>query len=236
LERQWIEGDEFDYRALLDYALDKKAGRTPSERLYLKRYKELRDVAVLLLVDISRSTATGVCGSDATVLDVEKEAIVLFSEALETVGDTYAIAGFSGTGRLGVDFFHIKDFDEPMGESVRRRIGAMTPQRNTRMGAAIRHAARQLSAVPSRVRLLIILGDGFPNDLDYKQAYAIEDTRKAITALRCENIHVHAITVNIRLEDYSRLDELYGDIHHNVISEVSELPDKLWRIYGALTR
>jgi hypothetical protein len=236
LHRQWIEGDEFDYRALLDYALDKKAGRTPSERLYIKRYKELRDVAVLLLVDISRSTANGVSGSEATVLDVEKEAIVLFSEALETVGDTYAIAGFSGTGRLGVDYFRIKDFDEPMAKSVRRRIGAMTPQRNTRMGAAIRHAARQLSAVPFRVRLLIILGDGFPNDLDYKQAYAIEDTRKAISELRCENIHVHAITVNIRLADYSRLDELYGDIHHSVITEVSELPDKLWRIYGALTR
>jgi fructose-specific component phosphotransferase system IIB-like protein len=215
--------------------LDKKAGRTPSQRLYLKRFKERRDVAVLLLVDISRSTAHGVCGSDATVLELEKEAIVLFSEALETVGDTYAIAGFSGSSRLGVDFFHIKDFDEPMAESVRRRIGAMTPQRNTRMGAAIRHAARQLSAVPSRVRLLIILGDGFPNDLDYKQAYAIEDTRKAISELRCENIHVHAITVNIHLADYSRLDKLYGDIHHNVIAEVSELPDKLCRIYGALT-
>jgi len=236
LQRQWIEGDDFDYRALLDYALDKKAERTPSERLYLKRYKELRDVAVLLLVDISRSTANGVGESDATVMDVEKEAIVLFSEALETVGDIYAIAGFSGSGRLGVDFFHIKDFDEPMVESVRRRIGAMTPQRNTRMGAAIRHAARQLSVLASRVRLLIILGDGFPNDLDYKQAYASEDTRKAISELRCENMHVHAITVNSRLADYSRFDELYGDIHHNVITEVSELPDKLWRIYGALTR
>ena len=234
--RQWIEGDEFDYRALLDFILDKRAGRTPSERLYLKRLKEIRDVAVLLLVDLSRSTANAATGSTERVLDVEKEAIVLLSEALEVVGDTYAIAGFSGTGRLGVDYYHIKDFAEPLNGSVQQRINAMMPQRNTRMGAAIRHAASQFDSILSRVRLLIVLGDGYPNDLDYKKEYAIEDTRRAISELRSRHIHVHAITVNINPEDNGRLDTLYGEIHHNVIANVLELPDKLWRIYGAITR
>jgi nitric oxide reductase NorD protein len=232
--RQWLEGDEFDYRALLDFALDKKAGRIPSDRLYIKHIKQTRDVAVLLLVDLSRSTANTVFDSHATVLDVEKEAIVLFCEALGVVGDAFAIAGFSGTGRLGVDYFRIKDLDEHMDDTVKRRINAMAPQRSTRMGAAIRHATRHLKEISSKVRLLIILSDGFPNDVDYKQNYATEDTRKAIFEARSKNIYAHAITVNFAGDP--RLDDLYGDVHHNVISDVRELPDKLLRIYGSLTR
>ncbi|MFZ0613172.1 MAG: hypothetical protein WAM73_13120, partial [Desulfobacterales bacterium] len=236
LYRQWIDGDAFDYRALIDYILDKKAGLAPSERLYIKRLKVVRDVAVLLLVDVSRSTATPVAGSSARVLDVAKEAIVLFSEALEVVGDAYAIAGFSGSGRLGVEYFRVKEFTEPMSDVIRNRIDGLHPRQNTRMGAAIRHAAGQFAAVSSRVRLLILLGDGFPNDLDYKQRYAIEDTRRAISELRAQQIHVHAITINIAAANDGRLDDLYGEIHHNLIADVADLPEKLWRIYGTLTR
>ena len=232
--RQWVEGDEFDYRALLDFAIDKRAGLMPSDRLYIKRIKRQRDVAVLLLVDLSRSTANTVFDSTASVLDVEKEAIVLFCEALEVVGDAYAIAGFSGTGRLGVDYFSIKGFDDILTKSVRRRINAMNPQRSTRMGAAIRHATAQLDAVSSKVKLLIVIGDGFPNDVDYKKDYAIDDTRKAIAEARSKNIHTHALTVNISADP--KLDDLYGNVHHHVISDVRELPDKLPRIYSTLTR
>ncbi len=232
--RQWMEGDEFDYRALLDFAIDKKAGRIPSDRLYIKHIKQTRDVAVLLLVDLSRSTANAVFGSHGTVLDVEKEAIVLFCEALGVVGDAFAIAGFSGTGRLGVDYFRIKDLDENMDDTVKRRINAMAPQRSTRMGAAIRHATRYLKKISSKVRLLIILSDGFPNDVDYKQNYATADTRKAIFEARSKNIYTHAITINFAGDP--KLDDLYGNVHHNVISDVRELPDKLLRIYGSLTR
>ncbi len=234
LLRQWIEGDDFDYRALLDYALDRRAGVMPSERLYIKRIKQRRDVAVLLLVDLSRSTSNIVAGSDASVLDVEKEAIVLFSQALEVVGDRYAIAGFSGTGRLGVDYFRIKDFDADLGEGVRGGIGRLKPQRSTRMGAAVRRATQDLVAQDARVHLLIVIGDGFPNDLDYKQDYAIADTRQAIGEARSQKVHTHAITVNIPASP--RLDDLYGHVHHTVISDVRELPDKLLRVYSTLTR
>jgi len=232
--RQWTEGDAFDYRALLDYVMDRRAGRMPSDRLYIKRLKEERDIAVLILVDMSRSTANQVAGTSATVLDVEKESLVLFCEALDVLGDTFAIAGFSGTGRLGVDYYRIKDFDDPLDQTMRRKIGAMVPQRSTRMGAAIRHATAQMDQAPSKVRLLLILGDGFPNDLDYKQQYAIADTRKAVLEAHSRNIHVKAMTVNIAADP--KLDDLYGNHHHNVISDVRELPDKLLRVYSALTR
>jgi hypothetical protein len=232
--RQWPEGDAFDYRALIDYAIDKRAGRIPSDRLFIKRLKQERDVAALLLVDLSRSTANPVAGGEDTVLTVAKQALVLFCEALQVVGDTYAIAGFSGTGRHSVDYFRIKDFDEPLSAAVRMKISALRPQRSTRMGAAIRHAAAQLETVPTRVRLLIVVSDGFPNDIGYKADYAIADTRHAAQEARTRNVHVKAITVNIGSDP--RLDDLYGRVHHHVIAEVRELPDKLLRLYGTLTR
>ena len=231
--RQWIEGDDFDHRALIDFAVDRRAHRSPSERLYIKRLKQERDVAVLLLVDLSRSTDHAVSGAQKSVLEVEKEALVLFCEALQVVGDKFAIGGFSGVGRLNVDFWFIKRFQDPLEEGVKRRIAALTPQRNTRMGAAVRHAAAQLAAIEARVKLLIILGDGFPNDAGYKKEHAVEDTRRAIQEACSRNIHTHGITINIAADP--QLDDLYGETHHNVISDVRELPDKLVRIYGSLT-
>jgi nitric oxide reductase NorD protein len=232
--RQWREGDAFDYRALLDYALDKKAGLMPSDRLFIKRMKRVRDVAALLLVDLSRSTANTVDQRGTRVLDVEKQAIVLLCEALKVVGDRFAIAGFSGTGPLGVDYYRIKDLGAPFDDSVKGRISAMAPQRSTRMGAAIRHATALLAPVQARVRLIIILGDGFPNDLAYKGAYAVEDTRRAVMEARSAAIHVKAITINV--SDNGRLDRLYGSTHHTLIGNVHDLPDKLVRVYSALTR
>lgn len=232
--RQWPDGDAFDHRALIDFALDRRAGRTPSERLFIKRLKQERDVAAILLVDLSRSTANPTVDGTGTVLGVAKEALVLFCEALQVVGDTFAIAGFSGTGRHSVDYFRIKGFDDSLIEPVKARISALSPQRSTRMGAAIRHATDQLAPVPSRVRLLMVVSDGFPNDLGYKADYAIADTRKAVQEARARGIHVKAITVNIGSDP--KLDDLYGKVHHHVIADVRELPDKLVRLYGTLTK
>ncbi len=234
LLRQWPEGDAFDYRALLDFAIDRRAGRIPSDRLFIKRLKQERDVAVLLLVDLSRSTANPVAGGHTTVLDLAKAAAVLFCEALEVVGDNYAIAGFSGSGRHAVDFYGIKLFAEPLGQTVRARLSSLQPQRSTRMGAAIRQAGSWLAKAESRVRLLLVVSDGFPNDLGYKADYAIADTRRAVQEARSRNYHVKAITVNIGSDP--RLDDLYGRMHHHVIGDVRELPDKLLRLYGTLTR
>jgi nitric oxide reductase NorD protein len=232
--RQWPDGDAFDYRALLDFAMDRRAGRIPSDRLFIKRLKQERDVAVLLLVDLSRSTVNPVSGGHATVLDVTKEALVLFSEALQVVGDAFSIAGFSGTGRHSVDFFRIKGFQESLSDTVRSRISALKAHRSTRMGAAVRHAASLLARTDARVRLLIVVSDGFPNDIGYKSDYAIADTGRAIQEARSQNFHVKAITVNIGSDP--RLDDLYGRNHHHVIGDVRELPDKLVRLYGTLTR
>jgi hypothetical protein len=232
--RQWVEGDQFDYRALLDFAIDRRMGRIPSDRLYIKRVKQQRDVAVLILVDMSRSTANRAANSSATVLDIEKEAIVLFSEALGVVGDKFAIAGFSGSGRSGVEYLRIKNFSDEADEEFFKRINAMKPQRSTRMGAAIRHAVSELEKIPAKVRLMMTIGDGFPNDVGYKQGYAIADTRRAVCEAYSKQIYFKAITVNIAGDP--KLDDLYGPFNHNVISDIAELPDKLLWIYSAMTK
>jgi nitric oxide reductase NorD protein len=232
--RPWMEGDSFDYRALVDAAIDRRIGRIPSERLYIHRLKHHRDVAVLLLVDLSRSTANKAAGSDQSVLEVEKESMVLFCEALSVLGDRFSVAGFSGNGRLAVEYLRVKDFDEDLSGAVKTRIGSLTPRRSTRMGAAIRHATARIQRVPAKVRLLMIIGDGFPNDTEYKKNHAVADTRRSIAEARSLGIHTHAITVNMTADP--QLDEVYGRIHHSVISDVRELPEKLHRIYSRLTR
>jgi len=232
--RRWRDGDEFDYRELVDAWVDRRTGALPSDRLFVKRVKDRRDVAVLVLIDVSRSTANDVPGTESSVLDIEKEAIVVLCEALSILGDAFAAGGFSGSGRRGVDYFRIKDFGEPLSHSVRGRIGALRPQRNTRMGAAIRHAAGQLAAAPARVRLMIILSDGFPNDTGYKGPYAVADTRQALLELSSLHIRFHALTVNLPADP--KLDELYGRARHHVISDVRELPERLLQVYSALTR
>jgi nitric oxide reductase activation protein len=232
--RRWVDGDSLDYRQLIDVVLDRKAGLLPSDRIYTKRIKRTRDVSMLMLVDLSRSTSNIVTTDGSTVLDMEKEAIVLFSQALEVLGDRFAIAGFSGNGRLDVDYITVKGFDDPLTETVRNRISGLTSRRNTRMGAAIRRSRLDLDNAGSPVRLLILLSDGFPNDLGYKKQYAVEDTRKAIAEARATGITTHGITVN--LPGHPRLDALYGNTGHTVISDVKELPDRLMRVYGSLTR
>jgi nitric oxide reductase NorD protein len=234
LLRHWVEGDEFDYRALIEAAIDFRMGQIPSERLYIKRLKLEREVAVLLLVDLSRSTANTVGNTLKTVLNVEREAIVLFCEALQTVGDTFAIAGFSGTGRLSVDYWWVKEFSEPLNEEIKARINAMAPQRGTRMGAAIRHAVACLEKVSKKTRLLIVLGDGFPNDVEYKGDYAVADTRRAISEATAKGVYCRPITVNFQAGQ--ELDRMYGDVNHTVIADVRDLPDNLWRIYRSLTK
>lgn len=236
IRRGWMEGDTFDYPLLIDWAVSRKAGTEGPERLYMQRIKSRRNVAVLLLVDLSRSTAHPVEGhpEGASVLDVEKDAVVLLCEALVTVGDRFAIAGFSGNGRHCVEYSRIKCFEESLDDTVRGKIGAMRSYRSTRMGAAIRHAAVELGAQDAAVRLMVVLGDGFPNDVDYKREYAVSDTRKAVQEARSKGVHVHAVTVNIAADPL--LDEMYGWNRHTVISDVTELPEKLVRIYSRLTK
>ncbi len=235
-ERRAREGEELDLDALVEELVDLRAGRPSDGRVYLRRHRKLRDVSVAFLVDLSASTRELVGDTGKSVIEVEKESLVMMSEALEALGDRYAIFGFSGRGRQMVTFDVFKDFDERLTEPVRGRIGAMSYRMENRDGAAIRHATQRLLAVEGKTRLLILLSDGKPLDCGcdlYQASYAQADTRMALREAMEKKVHPFCITVDPQGEDYLR--EMYGDVRYAVIDSVAALPSRLPAIYRRLT-
>jgi len=181
----------------------------------------------MFMVDMSGSTK-------GWINQAEREALVLLCEALQNLGDRYAIYGFSGMTRKRCAVFRVKRFDEPYGEAVRARISGIQPQDYTRMGVAIRHLSRLLEAVEARVKLLITLSDGKPDDYtDYRGEYGIEDTRQALFEVRREGIHPFCITIDEEASEY--LPHMYGAVNYVVIDDVKKLPLKVSEIYRRLT-
>jgi len=231
--RGLVDGDNFDLEAVIEHHVDRRARVTPSDRIYSERQRRERDVAVFFLIDLSSSTFNRVSGGKH-LIDVEKEALLLMSEALEAVGDPYAIYGFSSHGRRHVSFYRFKDFAEPYGEGPRRRIGAARWLTNTRLGAAIRHATWRLNRQPSATRLLIILSDGRPADDEYvNERYAREDTRVALAEARASDVTPFFIVVN---ESGSpELEEMLTSTSYTIIDNVLSLPERMPGIYRRLT-
>lgn len=235
-ERRAREGDELDLDALVEELVDRKAGRPSEGRVYLRTRRSERDVAVAFLVDLSASTRESVGESGKSVIEVEKESLVMMSEALEALGDRYAIFGFSGRGRQMVTFDVFKDFGERLDDRVRGRIGAMSHRMENRDGAAIRHATRRLQEIDASTRLLILLSDGKPLDCGcdhYVGSYAQRDTAMALREAMEHRVHPFCITVDPKGEDYLR--DLYGEVRFAVIDSVEELPARLPAIYKKLT-
>jgi hypothetical protein len=237
-----LDGDDYDLNALIDYVVDRRADGQQSERLYTRRLRRERDVAVSFLLDQSSSTARTIGRNPLQpythpgrrIIEVEKEGLVLMSEALEAVGDLYSIYGFTSEGRRNVKFYVVKEFAEPYDEEIERRIGGITYQNNTRLGAAIRHAAAKLRAQEARTRLLIVLSDGRPYDHDYGDArYAREDTREALRQARLEGITPFCITIDRDSE--AELRDLYGEVGYTIIDDVLGLPERIPAIYRRLT-
>jgi len=237
-----VDGEEFDLNAVIDFVIDRRADGYQSERIYTKRLRRRRDVAVSFLLDQSSSTARTIgrhplqpyTRPGRRIIEIEKEGLVLMSEALEAVGDVYSINGFTSEGRRNVKFYVVKDFNEKYGDEVKRRIGGITYQNNTRLGAAIRHATAKLAEQDARTRLLIVLSDGRPYDHDYGDArYAREDTREALRQAKNEGITPFCITID--RESEAELRDLYGEIGYTIIDDVLSLPERLPGIYRRLT-
>jgi len=237
-----VDGEEFDLNAVIDFVIDRRADGYQSERIYTKRLRRRRDVAVSFLLDQSSSTARTIgrhplqpyTRPGRRIIEIEKEGLVLMSEALEAVGDTYSINGFTSEGRRNVKFYVVKDFDEKYSDEVKRRIGGISYQNNTRLGAAIRHATAKLAKQDARTRLLIVLSDGRPYDHDYGDArYAREDTREALRQAKNEGITPFCITID--RESESELRDLYGEVGYTIIDDVLSLPERLPGIYRRLT-
>lgn len=237
-----IDGEDYDLNALIDYVVDKRADGHQSENIYTKRLRKQRDVAVSLLLDQSSSTARTITRNPLQpythpgrrIIEIEKEGLVLMSEALEAVGDPYSIAGFTSEGRHNVKYYIVKDFHEKYSDEIEKRIGGITFQNNTRLGAAIRHAAKKLLKQEARTKLMIVLTDGRPYDHDYGDArYAREDVREALNEAKIQGITPFCITID--RESESELKDLYGDVGYTIIDDVLSLPERMPGIYRRLT-
>ena len=220
-------GDDIDLDALIDALGDSRAGLTPSDRLFVRLLRDERDIGAMFLIDMSNST-------EGWVGVAVKEALVLLAEALEVVGDQYGIYGFSGMRRSKSELFHIKHFEEPYDTEVKQRIGSITPKEYTRMGPPIRHLTKKLLETQSKVRLLVVISDGKPEDYDdYKGQYAIEDTRKALLEARGCGIYPFCITIDKSAHEY--LTHMFGKGNYIFIDNIFSLPAKITEMYRLLT-
>ncbi len=226
LKRQ-TNGDEVDIDAYVEALADAQDGSEMSERLYMQMQRHERNIAVCFMVDMSGSTK-------GWINDAEREALILLCESLESLGDRYAIYGFSGMARKRCEIYTIKEFNDNYDDEVKARISGIEPKDYTRMGFAIRHLNKKLLDVDAKTRILITISDGKPDDYDsYRGEYGIEDTRRALIETRREGIHPYCITIDSEAKEY--LPHMYGAAAYTVIDEVRELPLKVSDIYRRLT-
>lgn len=220
--RRQVDGAEFDMDALVRSRCDLAADGHGSDEIYQTARPHARDLAVLVLIDISRSTESWIEGRQ--VLDIEKEALAALSLGLQASGDRHAIYAFSSARRDRVFLQPLKDFEEPGGARVLRRIEALRPGHYTRMGAALRHVAGRLALRPNRHRLLLLITDGKPNDLDhYEGRYGIEDTRMAVIEARRQGLAVFGVTIDKKAQGY--FPHLFGKGGYAIVPH----PDRLTR-------
>lgn len=228
IEKRQTQGDEIDLDALIEALADSRDGREMSDRLFVHQHRAERNIAVAFLVDMSGSTK-------GWINETEREALVLLCEALELLGDRYAIYGFSGTTRKRCELFRIKTFDDVYNDEVKARISGIRPQEYTRMGFALRHMTRLLNKVEAKTRVLVTLSDGRPDDYFdvYHGQYGIEDTRMALLEAARTGIHPFCITLDRDARDY--LPHMYGAARYIILDAVQQLPLRVTEIYRRIT-
>ncbi len=265
LVRGLEDGEEFDLNAVVTAVSDRRARLAPSPKVYTTKRQTERDVAALFLLDMSASTDEPVVPLPPTysqddpddwlaawkkkpatlppkprrIIDVTKEALVLMAEALEEIGDAYAVYGFSGQGRDNVEFYHVKSFTESLSPTIKGRIGAIEPKRSTRMGPAIRHSLEKLKDIACRVKLLVLLSDGFPQDMDYgtdrrSATYGIQDTMMALREADQAGVLTFCLTIDKAGHDYLR--DMCAPSRYMVLEDVTSLPTELPKVYQRYIR
>jgi len=237
-DRQWLraqpQGSELDMQAWLDFHVERQHGQCAERGLFMEQRRNRRDLACLLLADLSMSTDAHL-DNEHKVIDVITDSLLLFGEALSAVGDDFALYGFSSLRRQQVRMQELKRFGQRYGDDTRGRIQALRPGYYTRMGAAIRQATELLGNCKQRRKLLLLVTDGKPNDLDlYEGRYGVEDTRQAVLEARRKGLLPFCITIDQEAGDY--LPYMFGANGFTLIKEPQQLPFRLPQLYRQLTK
>lgn len=229
--RSQPNGDKIDVDEYIKFHTDE---HTLEPYVYIDTRKRERDISSLLLADISLSTDAW-AGRNKRVIDVIRESMLIFSSSLSESKDPFSLYGFNSTHRTNVCLYTIKSFDEQFTDTIMRRIDSLEPAAYTRMGAAIRHASEILTHRPSRDRLLLLLTDGKPNDIDYYEGrYGVEDTRMSLIEARKNGIHVFCVTIDQEAHEY--MPYIFGKNNFTVIRNLADLPARLTLLYHQITQ
>jgi nitric oxide reductase NorD protein len=241
VQRGLEDGEDIDWHAVVEARVERRVRGTASTKLYTARTRQEREVATLFLLDMSASTDEAAAGSVAAerIIDIAKDALAIMAAALDEIGDTFAIYGFSGQGRERVEVYPVKGFDERLSPAVKGRLGGIEPKGSTRMGTALRHATALMPGLSAPAQHLVLISDGFPQDLDYgddrqSHVYGIRDTATALRETQAAGIKPFCITVDLAGHDYLR--EMCDPDAYVVIERVADLPRELPRIYQRLVR
>ncbi len=228
------EGSELDLDIALRSLIDFKSGAMPDPRINMSHQRNGRNIAVLLLLDLSQSLNEKAAGVEQTILELSREAVALLGWAIDKLGDPFAIAGFHSNTRHEVRYQHIKGFTESWDDQVKGRLAAMDAAYSTRMGAALRHAAHYLQKQQAEKKLLLILTDGEPSDVDCQDGLLlIEDARQAVKELEQQAIYAYCINLDAGADAY--VSNIFGK-HYTIIDKVAQLPEKLPELFISLTR
>ncbi|MDP2962298.1 MAG: VWA domain-containing protein [Sulfurimicrobium sp.] len=228
------EGSELDLDIALRSLIDFKCGASPDPRINMSHKTSGRDIAVMLLLDLSESLNEKVAGADQTILELSQEAVSLLAWAVEKLGDPFAIGGFHSNTRHDVRYMHIKGYSEHWNDEVKARLAAMKAAYSTRMGAAMRHAAHYLESQKADKKLMLILTDGQPSDVDTKdERVLIEDARQAVKELDQKGIYTYCINLDPKADEY--VSDIFGK-QYTVVDNIQRLPERLPELFMALTK
>jgi hypothetical protein len=232
--RNMEDGDEIDLNAAVDAMVAIRMGEQPNPRITMRNVIKSRDLAVVVLLDLSESTNEVVQGSDKTILQLTREAASLVATAINGIGDPFAIHGFASDGRHDVQYYRFKDFNQHFNDEAKARLAGMKGGLSTRMGAAMRHASQHLLKQPERRKLLLLVTDGEPADIDERDPQHLRhDTRKAVEELYSKGIMTYCLTLDPDADQYVK--RIFGENHYTIIDHVQRLPEKLPTLFASLT-
>lgn len=234
-QRNMEDGDEIDINAAIDAMVSIRMGEQPNPRITMRNVIKNRDLAVVILLDLSESTNEKMQGSEKTVIELTREACALVATAINGIGDPFAIHGFNSDGRHDVHYYRFKDFKEKFTDEVKSRLAGMTGGLSTRMGAAMRHAGLHLLKQPERRKLLLVVTDGEPADIDERDPQHLRyDTKKAVEELYGKGVMTYCLTLDPNADNYVK--RIFGANNYTVVDNVDRLPEKLPVLFATITK
>ena len=240
--RGYEEGEELDLNAAVRAMIDIRRGVLPDPRINIRIIRHIRDLSILVLMDLSESTNDKVGVEEGqpgyaeapSLLDLTRESTGLLAWAIDSIGDRFAIHGFASDGRHDVQYYRFKDFHQPYDDAAKARMAGMKGGLSTRMGAALRHAGWHLAQQPAQKRLVLVITDGEPADIDERDPqYLRHDTKKAVEDLAMQGIHTYCLTLDPQADRY--VARIFGENGYSIVDQVERLPERLPAVFAALT-